>query len=261
MTTKQRLTILAAFFILMTSCSSKQIREEKFNNGNPKEKYEVSEKKDGSFLKDGYFKQWFENGQLSISGNYKDNKENGKWTSFYNTGKIEEEGSYENGQKAGIWKQFAENGQVLRELTFKAGELNGLQKWWFSGGQKHREATYENDKLNGTQITWNEDGSIKTKFVFEYGKNITIVGTWYYTRIESGNASYDSSQTYTYLKDGTLIKTNKTTGQTTQGTYKFESENKLIVNDWENEILSMTDAESKLKWPSDGSIFIGRKLK
>jgi antitoxin component YwqK of YwqJK toxin-antitoxin module len=184
----------------LTSCSSKSIREEKYENGNPKEKYQVVEKKDGSFIKDGYYKTWHENGQIELSGDYNDNKKVGKWKSYYSTGKIEEEGKYENGQKQDIWKTFAENGQILSEFLYKSGEMDGLQKSWYSSGQKKCEQNFTNGKANGKLLIWDKEGKIKGDYEYEYGKNLSLNGDYYH------NFSDDSLRTsdliWSFTSDG-----------------------------------------------------------
>jgi antitoxin component YwqK of YwqJK toxin-antitoxin module len=181
MTHRQSLTIIATLIVILTSCSSKKNREEKYDSGNPKLKYEVVEKKDGSFFKDGYYKEWFENGQIETTGTYSDNKETGNWQWFYKTGQLLREGTYKNGLKDGIWKEFEENGQIASEFQYAAGDLDGLQKSWYPNGQKKCEQNFQKGKANGLMIVWNNDGNKKGEYKYEFGKNLTIIGKYYMT--------------------------------------------------------------------------------
>ena len=78
---KKTIYLIITVFLFF-SCNSLEIREEKFNNGNPKIKYEVSELEDGSFQKNGFYKEWFEKGQIKITGNYNKNLKDGEWNVF-----------------------------------------------------------------------------------------------------------------------------------------------------------------------------------
>jgi antitoxin component YwqK of YwqJK toxin-antitoxin module len=60
----------------------------------------------------GLYERWYDNGQLSIRTNYKDNKINGLY-----------EGWYQNGQL-----------ECRRNYT-EEGKLNGLSEWWYPNGQ------------------------------------------------------------------------------------------------------------------------------
>jgi len=68
-----KLTFLISL-LAMFSCK-KEVRETKYPLSEQLyDKYEVSETSNGSFLKDGYYKQWHLNGQISIDCNYDENK-------------------------------------------------------------------------------------------------------------------------------------------------------------------------------------------
>jgi antitoxin component YwqK of YwqJK toxin-antitoxin module len=114
---------------MLSSCTSKQVREEKYDDGTPSEKFQVIEKKDGSFIKDGYYKKWHTNGQISVAGIYKNNLETGTWTYYFSTGNKEEFGDFTNGKKQGEWRSYSENGQILSKENYLNGELDGLQTY------------------------------------------------------------------------------------------------------------------------------------
>ena len=80
---------------------------------------------------------YYGNGQLKSEGNYKDGKEDGKWTFYHGNGQIWYAGNYKNGKKDG--------------------------KWTFYGGEKryiYKEVNYKNGNVDGERIFYNEDGSI-----------------------------------------------------------------------------------------------------
>ena len=53
---KSKILFLIVFSIIITACNRHQLREKKSDNGQLQEQYQVIETKDGSFVKDGYYK-------------------------------------------------------------------------------------------------------------------------------------------------------------------------------------------------------------
>jgi antitoxin component YwqK of YwqJK toxin-antitoxin module len=181
--------------LCLISCNSRQERQLKYDNGNLKESYEVIEQPNGSFFKDGVYKTWYENGQISVSGIYKDNQKSGKWTTYYRTGAVQEEGTYEHNEKSEKWNEYAENGQVLKEYQYSKGSLSGLQQSWYENGQKKVETHYLLGKLDQYYKMWNEDGSVRISCQYKLGKNLSILGKW----VENIEFEYkDSSQKLDY---------------------------------------------------------------
>lgn len=233
---------------ILLSCSSRQVREEKYDNGSPREKFEVKENKDGSFVKDGYFKKWHENGQLEISGEFKENQKEGEWIRYYSTGKIESKGSYEKDEKEGVWKDYYENGQLNSEITYSKGEIHGVYKQWYSDGQMAFEYTYERDKPNGPSTTWNEDGSIHTAYTYEYEQNITLVGSWI------NNIDIE----LTFYKDGKLDML--VPGKEEKISHQWKIEDDILsIGEVSYKILFMDDDEYKLQ--REGEIYTAKRIK
>ena len=65
-------------------------------------------------LKNGYYKEFYEDGELKIKSNYRDSQLSGVWTSFLIAGEKEWEIEYFNGYKKGFYKQYYKNFIILR---------------------------------------------------------------------------------------------------------------------------------------------------
>jgi antitoxin component YwqK of YwqJK toxin-antitoxin module len=217
---------------MAVSCNSKQTREEKFENGNPRIKYEVSENEDGSFEKNGYYKEWHENGQISLDGKYKNNLKDGKWVEFFDNGQKRSEYYYEKGQENGEWERWYESGQIQARLPYKSGLLNGTAASWYNNGEKESETEYETGKKNGKSIKWEEDGSLVKEMKYEYDENVTLVGKW--------NNDYKNA-ILTYYRDG-LISWKDSTGKEEKYRYNFDGE-ELMVSNSINKITKITKDE------------------
>jgi len=94
------------------------IRKFLFPNGN----IEVEETyKDGSILAKKVF---FENGELSVKGQYDEAVTmSGEWTFYYQNGKIKEIVNFKNSAENGIFKEYYENGNIKAEGTYAPLQL------------------------------------------------------------------------------------------------------------------------------------------
>ncbi len=57
----------------------------------------------------------WDNGQKAIEGNWKDGREDGKWTRWYVNGQKKSEGNYKDGKNDGKSTSWYENGQIKAE--------------------------------------------------------------------------------------------------------------------------------------------------
>ena len=103
--------------------------------------------------KDGYEKQWFENGDLAI------------------------ERFYKNGFKTGTHKGWWENGKPKFQYYFNdRGEFHGRVKEWYQTGFMFRDFNYINGKEIGSQKLWYETGKIKANYEVVNGERFGLIG-------------------------------------------------------------------------------------
>ena len=74
-------------------------------------------------MKDGAWVSYYENGQLTYKGNYKNGKKEGAWVSYWMNGQLYYKGNYKNGKDEGAWVSYNTDGTVLKKWTgiFKDG--------------------------------------------------------------------------------------------------------------------------------------------
>lgn len=78
-------------------------------------------------LKQGPFKEYYENGSLLGEGLYRDSKKIGAWKFYYQDGKTEQVGTFDNrGQQIGTWKWFHLNGLIWIEEEYINGQREGI---------------------------------------------------------------------------------------------------------------------------------------
>lgn len=154
----------------------------------------------------GWWEEYYVDGQLKSKGKYIDGKKIDEWEYFFNNAKLEQKGKYVADEKfSGLWVWYHPNGEVMREENFRKGLEDGLLQefdenkvlitkgeyidglkdgfWFFEYGDHKEEGYYRNGERNGM---WNYyypnkkqnfegkfvDGSPdgKHKFYYENGK-------------------------------------------------------------------------------------------
>ena len=71
---------------------------------------------------EGEWRYYFLNGKLESVGDFKNDTPSGKWTFFYRTGIKKEEGEYKNGKRDGKWIEFDSLGKVNNYTFFSKGD-------------------------------------------------------------------------------------------------------------------------------------------
>ena len=118
---------------------------------------------------DGWFRRYWENGNLRYEWYFKDGKQDGVSRAWWPNGDIKNERNYKNGKPHGPLKGWRENGLVSGIRDYKDGARHGLWTDYYDSGQKWFEGTYKNDKLISEKY-WNEDGSVGNKSCHRKGE-------------------------------------------------------------------------------------------
>jgi antitoxin component YwqK of YwqJK toxin-antitoxin module len=102
-------------------------------------------------VKEGLFKYYHPNGQVSLVGSYAGNLRQGEFRSYYESGKPE---SVEN---------------------YKDGQLHGPTRAWLEDGRPVLDANFSNDLMDGPARLYRKDGSLHSEGVFQRGYRM---GVW-----------------------------------------------------------------------------------
>ncbi len=155
---------------------------------------------EGSFkddLKDGYFKEYSENGDLIRISKYSDGQLQPEASEiqklevqkeYYSNGNVKISAMFRNGIPEGIRKEYDSAGRIEKAQLFKNGRIvgEGLVKedgnregpWreYYEEGQLKAEGVYENDKPVGKWKYYYQDG--KTEQTGNFTKQGKRDGTW-----------------------------------------------------------------------------------
>ena len=123
-------------------------------------------------LKDGIWEYYYENGQLNIEGLYKNNKRDGDWVFYYMNGNIENEGSFKNDLKDGVWELYYENGQLYKKGLYNNNKKYGVWEFYYTNGNLMYKGPYKNYLRDGIWEFYDNNGNLKEKSLYDNGNMI-----------------------------------------------------------------------------------------
>lgn len=138
-----------------------------------KKLYAVTTYKDS--LKEGTFKEFYPDGVLMNSGNYKKNLLFGKNERFHNNKALNVVSNYEiiddNGKLKsvlnGAYKEFSNSGKLYTDGFYDLGKKEGLWKNYNRRSEfLESETNYKNDKIHGINNRYNQEGNLISKSIF-----------------------------------------------------------------------------------------------
>jgi len=129
----------------------------------------------------GPCEEFHDNGQLRLSGVYKNGQKIGYWKSFSPDGQMlskehyvagardglsesfhlyngkghplgggplpSSKGRYEKGEKVGCWEEFYYNGRLKRKAHYIDGKREGISEYFYENGAPGQKEIYKNDQI------------------------------------------------------------------------------------------------------------------
>jgi antitoxin component YwqK of YwqJK toxin-antitoxin module len=120
-------------------------------------------------LLQGEWKVYDENGSIVETGNYFEDKKDGKWTSYYDKYQIEKEELWSEGKLMEVISFFDDNGNVLARGTLKNG--NGTVKKYNSDSKLIKTVEY----IYGEVFDWNNSTQLNN-LAWKIYENETDIG-------------------------------------------------------------------------------------
>ena len=137
----RKLVIPLFLFMMVISCSPRhKVAEETFPDGTPRRECEYR----GSGQKKVLLKEtfYYSNGQVEMTGAYKEGERDGFWTYYYENGNVWSEGSYKKGKNDGKRLTYFDNGRLRYEAWYKDNERTGIWKFFDQAGNLIKEVDY-----------------------------------------------------------------------------------------------------------------------
>lgn len=99
--------------------------------------------------KDGCYKKFFPNGELSYDATYTNGKLNGKSRTWWSNGKLRTESSFTDGVPDGIQLQYYKPGLLFKKINLAMGKEEGLQQSWRENGKLYNNYEAKNGRIYG----------------------------------------------------------------------------------------------------------------
>ena len=122
--------------------------------------------------KEGLWSYYNEDGKIRSTEFYKDNLKSGTWRVYYENGVTSEEITYILGKKSGKWKRYTENNVLTLEAEYKNDKLEGIYLVFYTGGKKKISGNYTNDVRTGVWLYYSESGAVEKKETYLNGQLI-----------------------------------------------------------------------------------------
>jgi uncharacterized protein len=103
-------------------------------------------------VRTGFWKFFYDSGELRAEGMYSNNRQNGSWIFYYRDGGKEQEGNFSNGFFDGVWTWFYKNGVKLKEEEYLRGKEDGVFVEFNDSGDTISFGNYSEGEKNGYWI-------------------------------------------------------------------------------------------------------------
>lgn len=123
-------------------------------------------------LKNGIIEKlwYFEDGQMSQSSYYINDKIEGQNKIWHSNGQIKEISNWRNGLQNGLYESFYENGKPESRTNWINDKAEGKSEWWYSSGQKKNIMFYKSNALDGNNKQWYPNGKLQFEANLILGK-------------------------------------------------------------------------------------------
>lgn len=118
--------------------------EDFYTNGQLKESIDYKSGK-----RQGFYRKWFDDGTLSFESNYRDGKQSGSAQSWWRNGNLRSEAIFLDGIAHGKQRQWYKSGKIFKEINLKRGKENGLQRSWRENGKLYNNYEAKNGRIFG----------------------------------------------------------------------------------------------------------------
>jgi antitoxin component YwqK of YwqJK toxin-antitoxin module len=134
--------ITSLFIISLFACVPKEhtVIESRYPDGSPKKVCVYR----GDIAKKDLVKEtaYYSDRKVQVTGEYKNNKRDGRWIFYYSNGKIWSEGYFREGLNDGKRLTFYENGKLRYEAWYDKGERIGRWKLYDENGNLKQVLDY-----------------------------------------------------------------------------------------------------------------------
>jgi len=179
--------------------------------------------------RNGFYREWYPNGEKKIIGEYQKGLMNGSWSYFDSNEKLKFKGQYKNGNGQTLIKTIQvpiegidsrytlyvnsnfqkemevflfnnnwdgsiiflyEDNQKYGSGQYKNGKRNGRWSWWYENGRNKEIIYWESGKKVGSYKKWYENGKLASKIYYDDDKKNGFASAWYINGVKKYEGIY-----------------------------------------------------------------------
>jgi antitoxin component YwqK of YwqJK toxin-antitoxin module len=170
---------------------NKQVNRQSYDDGKPKIEREISTFSDERMVNDGYYREFFANGQLFLEGQYERGTPVGEWKYYHDNGQIARAVNFEAGRPIGEVEVRRADGTIEAKRAYDQGKRNGQWTVYDATGEKPlREEHYVDGQPDGVWKLWHDNGKQAQETSFQKGKRHGITTEWDKEGVKRGEANF-----------------------------------------------------------------------
>lgn len=112
---------------------------------------------------------YYPSGVKSSQGYLNNKKPNGYWKNWYENGNMKSEGNRKNFVLDSTWKFYDIEGKLTTSIEYKEGKKNGRKTLYDSEGNVYSEEYFVNDVRDGDYSVYHKNGKLRQTIRFEKG--------------------------------------------------------------------------------------------
>jgi len=158
---------------------SKRVDSEKYPDGKIRYEREIALYSDNRLVPEGFYREFYPNGQKFAEGQYVKGRQDGEWTYWHENGTVARKVTYRDGLPDGVWDVIRADGTLSAKRSYKAGKRDGT---WIiydeTGQQPLREEQYADGLADGVWKVWFPNGQLRTQMTFKQGNRHGPASEW-----------------------------------------------------------------------------------
>ena len=137
------------------------------------------------------------NGHVARLELFSSGVKNGVHKEFFNNGNIKIDGQYINGDKSGLWIEYFREGGTMRMFYAKENRKDGSISEWYKNGEKKLHGKYFQGRKQGLWTAWYPNGVKESVITYNQGEQEGVFSYFY----DNGNKKSEGIVSYKGQKE------------------------------------------------------------
>jgi antitoxin component YwqK of YwqJK toxin-antitoxin module len=201
----KKLLFVSSFALFLISCGADH-QEEYYESGS----IHIDAEVDAKGVRNGVFKEYYEDGTIKAEGTYKDGKLDGTYKEYYQGGVLSIEAEYKADSIFGIFTSYYSNKNKMKEVVYTPGTQTGKVTEYYENGKVKITGALSDGKQDGTLTSYFESGQVETIDNYKNGVQHGNYETYFQNGQIKLQAEIAEGKTVFYMQyDSTGVLTNE----------------------------------------------------